>query len=58
MIYEYECESCGHTCEYMQSIRDKPKKKCPVCNRMKLKRLISNTSFQLVGNGWYGSGGY
>lgn len=50
-IYEYRCESCG-TFEEMQRISDPPLSKCPKCKR-KVRRLISNTSFQLKGTGWY-----
>ena len=59
MIYEYECESCGCFFEFEQKITAKPKKKCPECGKMKLKRLISaRTSFSLTGTGWFNSGGY
>ena len=50
-IYEYQCETCG-TFETTQRITDKPLSKCPTC-RGKVKKLISNTSFQLKGTGWY-----
>jgi len=50
-IYEYACEHCG-TFEEMQRITDPPLAKCPKCKR-KVRRLISQTSFQLKGSGWY-----
>jgi len=50
-IYEYRCEKCGDF-ETTQRITDDPLQKCPTCKR-KVKRLISNTSFQLKGSGWY-----
>ncbi|HJQ84707.1 MAG TPA: zinc ribbon domain-containing protein [Candidatus Binatia bacterium] len=50
-IYEYQCEQCG-VFEEMQRITDPPLSRCPKCRR-KVKRLISNTSFQLKGSGWY-----
>ncbi|MGH7795728.1 MAG: FmdB family zinc ribbon protein [Candidatus Binatia bacterium] len=50
-IYEYQCEKCG-TFEATQRITDKPFGKCPTC-KGKVKKLISNTSFQLKGTGWY-----
>lgn len=56
MLYEYECASCGYICEFDQRITDKPKKKCPKCNKRTLKRLISRTSFKLVGPGWFKDG--
>lgn len=52
-IYEYGCSSCGHELEAWQKISEKPKKVCPKCHARKLERLISNTSFQLKGSGWY-----
>jgi putative FmdB family regulatory protein len=50
-IYEYRCEKCGDF-EVTQRITDDPLKKCPTCKR-KVRKLISNTSFQLKGSGWY-----
>ena len=50
-IYEYRCEKCGEF-EVTQRITDDPLKRCPTC-RSKVKKLISNTSFQLKGSGWY-----
>jgi len=50
-IYEYECAKCG-TFEATQRISDKPLTRCPTC-KGKVKKLISNTSFQLKGTGWY-----
>lgn len=50
-IYEYRCEKCGDF-EVTQRITEDPIGKCPTCKR-KVKRLISNTSFQLKGSGWY-----
>ena len=52
-IYEYGCAVCGHELEAWQKISEKPKKVCPACGARKLERLISNTSFQLKGTGWY-----
>lgn len=50
-IYEYRCSKCGEF-EVMQKITDKPLSKCPSC-RSKVSKLMSNTSFQLKGTGWY-----
>jgi putative FmdB family regulatory protein len=52
-IYEYICRACGHEFEVMQKVSDDPLKKCPHCGRLKLQKMISNTSFQLKGEGWY-----
>jgi putative FmdB family regulatory protein len=50
-IYEYQCQKCGQF-EVTQRITEKPLGKCPTC-KGKVKKLISNTSFQLKGTGWY-----
>ena len=50
-IYEYRCEKCGDF-EQTQRISDPALDRCPSCRR-KVRRLISNTSFQLKGSGWY-----
>ena len=50
-IYEYQCSKCG-VFEVTQRITEDPLKKCPSCPR-KVQKLISNTSFQLKGTGWY-----
>ena len=50
-IYEYNCSKCG-VFEVTQRITEDPLKKCPSC-RSKVRKLISNTSFQLKGSGWY-----
>ena len=50
-IYEYQCQKCG-VIEVTQRITEKSLVKCPTC-KSKIKKLISNTSFQLKGTGWY-----
>jgi putative FmdB family regulatory protein len=50
-IYEYECGKCG-VFETSQRISAAALTKCPTCRR-KVRRLISSTSFQLKGTGWY-----
>ena len=50
-IYEYRCSKCGDF-EVMQRITDKALTKCPTC-KAKVSKLMSNTSFQLKGTGWY-----
>jgi putative FmdB family regulatory protein len=39
--------------EAVQSIKDAPLKDCPECGKPGLERLISASSFQLKGSGWY-----
>jgi putative FmdB family regulatory protein len=50
-IYEYRCQKCGDF-EVTQKITENPLSRCPTC-KSKIRRLISNTSFQLKGTGWY-----
>ena len=52
-IYEYHCRACDHEFEEMQKITDGPLRKCPECAALKLERLVSRSSFQLKGGGWY-----
>jgi putative FmdB family regulatory protein len=51
-IYEYRCEECGSHFEVIQKVSDRPLKTCSNCNG-RLTKLISQTSFQLKGSGWY-----
>ena len=52
-FYEYECPHCGYRDEVLQSISEKPLKKCPSCGKSGLKKLISAPVFRLKGSGWY-----
>ena len=51
-IYEYECAKCGKTIEVIQKFSDKPIKKCPKCGKA-VERLVSSSSIQFKGSGWY-----
>lgn len=52
-IYEYQCGTCGHQLEALQKFSDAPLIQCPECGKETLKKLVSSTSFQLKGTGWY-----
>jgi putative FmdB family regulatory protein len=54
-IYEYRCKSCKKVIEVIQRFNDPPLRKCQSCSG-RLEKLISRTSFQLKGGGWYASG--
>lgn len=57
VIYEYECTACKEISEINHSMKAKPRRKCPLCKKMKLRRLISGgNGFQLKGGGWYADG--
>ena len=51
-IYEYRCSKCGKTFEALQSITAQPITKCIYCQG-KTKKIVSLSSFQLKGKGWY-----
>ena len=52
-IYEYQCNKCNHNCEKLESINAPKVQKCPECGAESLQRIVSSTSFQLKGEGWY-----
>lgn len=52
-IYEYECTGCHHRFDALQKIHEEPVQECPVCFKSSVVRLVSATSFQLKGTGWY-----
>ena len=51
-IYEYKCAECGKVFEAFQKMSDAPLTECKFC-RGSVERLISHTSFQFKGGGWY-----
>lgn len=51
-IYEYQCAECEKVFEAFQKINDDPLTECRFC-KGKVERLVSKTSFQLKGDGWY-----
>ena len=44
---------CGEVHEFIQKFSDSPKRKCPSCGKLRLKKLISAAAFHLKGDGWY-----
>ena len=52
--YDYECDACGHEFELFQSINDSVKKKCPECDKQKLRRLFgTGAAVVFKGSGFY-----
>lgn len=51
-IYEYACEKCGKQIEVLHKVSERGPAKCAACGA-KLTRLVSRSSFQLKGGGWY-----
>ena len=54
-VYEYECQGCDKVFEVQQRIADDPLTTCPECQGQ-VKKLMSMSSFQLKGSGWYADG--
>ena len=52
-IYEYVCDKCGNHIELLQKIGDPAPKRCEKCRKGKMEKMVSRTSFQLKGSGWY-----
>lgn len=56
-IYEYTCSKCQNVFEEWVKFATDPETdvcKCPLCGADS-HRMISNTSFQLKGGGWFAS---
>ena len=51
-LYEYKCENCGEVFEVRQKFSDEPVTVHEKCGG-RVNRLISTSSFQLKGSGWY-----
>jgi putative FmdB family regulatory protein len=51
-IYEYKCKKCGKEFEMFQGIADPATKSCRFC-KGPVNKLMSLSSFQLKGSGWY-----
>ncbi len=53
-VYEYRCDQCRQTEEIMQKIGEDSPEICSKCGaRNSLSKVVSATSFQLKGGGWY-----
>lgn len=52
-LYEYHCNHCDKTTEALQKFSDEPLTNCPHCHESSLHKVISQTAFQLKGDGWY-----
>jgi len=52
-LYEYQCTACKEVSEILQKFSDPPPAQCPRCAGGPLHKVLSPTSFQLKGGGWY-----
>jgi putative FmdB family regulatory protein len=50
--YEYKCDSCGHTFEKFQSIKDEPLTACEACGA-EVRRLFGTAGIIFKGSGFY-----
>src|SRR5580658_10548188 len=51
-LYEYKCASCGDVFEVIQKFSDEPLHEHPGCGGA-VEKLISTSSLQFKGSGWY-----
>jgi putative FmdB family regulatory protein len=52
-IYIYRCESCGVQFEKHQSFTEESLKKCPECNKLSLRKVLTPAGIVFKGSGWY-----
>lgn len=52
-IYEYICQKCSQTHEFLQKMSDAPLVDCPACHQPSLIKQVSAAAFHLKGGGWY-----
>ena len=52
-IYAYECNACGTEHEFLQKFSEGPKRKCPSCGALRLRKQVTAAAFHLKGSGWY-----
>ncbi len=55
-IYRYRCEDCEHVMEVLAKPSDDKPEACEACGSGNVQKVISRTSFQLRGGGWYAQG--
>jgi len=52
--YDYECKACEHRFETFQSMTSEALRKCPVCGKRKLRRIIGpGAAIVFKGSGFY-----
>jgi putative FmdB family regulatory protein len=49
-LYDYECGYCGHIAERIEQPDDQRSKRCPSCNLLGAKRIISCGNSAYLGN--------
>lgn len=51
--YSYHCDSCEHEFDELQKMQDDPLTVCPVCNKLKLRRLFGSPAVIFKGSGFH-----
>jgi len=51
--YAYRCQNCGSEFEKVQKFADSPVRKCPVCGKGPVRRLLQPAAIVFKGSGWY-----
>lgn len=51
-VYEYQCEKCKKTFEFLQKVSDKPIETCEECQGV-LNKCFNSMNFHLYGPGFY-----
>ena len=51
-LYEYQCRRCKHRFERIRKFSDRALRTCPECGG-RLEQLVSASSVQFKGSGWY-----
>jgi putative FmdB family regulatory protein len=52
-LYEYRCKNCQHRFEKIQKFSDPLVRICPRCGKEAVEQLVSASSVQFKGTGWY-----
>ena len=52
-IYEFTCQTCHRRFEELRRMNDQSPAPCPACQGDDVAPVMSTTSFQLKGTGWY-----
>lgn len=52
-LYEYKCEKCETVSEFHMKMSDPHPEQCPSCGASSLRKIISQSAFQLKGGGWF-----
>jgi len=54
-IYEYQCPQCNKIIEFWAEVDERQEPTCKTC-KIKMPKIISQSSFHLKGSGWARNG--